>query len=161
MFKAIHSAVFAAVAIMSSVSAQAMEFGDRPGLSSIGAIEIASVGDISRRQIGKSTAHGIDERTGLIILNTILAKFNETEGPGRLSAEFVLANARTQSHSDRPSWTSTGRVQYGPTVWATVRTKTADRIVTSSVRKTTIPYGLHRRPNAATFASGPLHRILP
>jgi hypothetical protein len=169
-------AVVAAVLFMSSVSAQAMEFADRPGTSSTGSIKIASVGDMSRRQIRQPNILGRDRRTGLVVLNSILVNSNEGERPGRLSAEFIPIVSDGLEYM--PVRTSKGRVRYCPTSAAmrfedrpgfagarlgaqtTAGNTIADRIVTSSVRKAKVPFGLHNRPSAKEFASEIFHRVV-
>lgn len=172
MLKAKVSAICAAVWVMCSVSAQAMEFGDRPGMtvvSSMPALQVASVGDLARRQINQSKSLlGTDERT-MAILNSIFTLLAEPEGPGRLSAEFspvvvpsgnfehrqIMIGSRIKntigraatSFEDRPGPAAAGL----PTA---VTTKLVDVIVTSSVRKTKTPFGLHSRPNAEEFCVG-------
>src|SRR5688572_9475681 len=165
MLNAKVSAVFAAVWVMCSVSAQAMEFGDRPGMtvvSSMPALQVASVGDLARRQINQSKSLlGTDERT-MAILNSIFALLAEPEGPGRLSAEFSPVVVVSGNFEHRP-------IMIGSRIKAVIKRaamrfedrpgtamtgKLADRIVTSSVRKSKTPFGLHSRPSAAEFCVG-------
>jgi hypothetical protein len=166
------SAVVAAVLFMSSVSAQAMEFADRPGITvANSAIEVASVRDLARRQINQpESLWGTDERTRAI-LESIFKLLAEPQGPGRLSAEFspVVVDSGKFEHrpimigsrikvvtrrvgmrfEDRPG-PATGRLN----TLTAVTSKLLDRIVTSSVRKSKAPFGLHTRPSAAEFCVG-------
>src|SRR5687768_563119 len=105
MLNAKVSAVFAAVWVMCSVSAQAMEFADRPGMtvvSSMPALQVASVGDLARRQIHQpKSLLGTDERT-TAILNSIFELLAEPDGPGRLSAEFSPVVVDSGNFEHRP-----------------------------------------------------------
>lgn len=164
------TAVIVAVLALSSVSAQAMEFADRPGMavvSSKPALQLASEGDSARRQINqRKSLLGADEGT-MAIVNSILAGTPVTEGPGRLSAEFSPIAVNLGNFEHRP-------VMIGSRIKGTVKRaamrfedrpgpalngKTMDRIATSSVRRPKVPFGLHERPNAAEFASEASRRV--
>ncbi len=174
------SAVVAAVLFMSSVSAQAMEFADRPGItvtSSLPAIQVASVGDLARRQIHQpKSLLGTDEKT-MAIVNSILARLAQPEGPGRLSAEFSAvvkpsgvtfefgpgelaswlkptATAVAMNFKDRRR-PITSEVK----TLTTISIKNADHhIFTSSLARAKPPFGLHIRPGAVKVAGEALHR---
>jgi hypothetical protein len=92
-------AVIAAVLFMSSVSAQAMEFADRPGMtldvvSSLPAFHFILNDDYSRRQINNlNILHPTVGQIRLAerpkpISNIIPPKLTRTDRPGRLSVEF-------------------------------------------------------------------------
>jgi hypothetical protein len=97
-------AVFAAVLFMSSVSAQAMEFADRPGMtfdvvSSLPAIHFILIDDYSRRQINNlnillplTVAQTRLAVRPKLISNVISTKLVQSDRPGRLSAEFSTAS---------------------------------------------------------------------
>jgi hypothetical protein len=173
-------AVLAGILFMSSVSAQAMEFADRPGIavaSSLPAIQVASVGDLARRQIHQpKSLLGTDEKT-MAIVNSILAMLAEPEGPGRLSAEFSAdvkasgvkfefgpgelaswlkptATAVAMKFEDRRR-PITARFK----ALTTISSKITDHhIFTSSLAKVKPPVGLHVRPGAMKVAGEALHR---
>ncbi len=165
MLNAKVSAVVAAVLVMSSASVQAMEFGDRPGMSVVSSsptVQVASVGDLARRQIGQpKSLLGIDEQT-LGIVNAILATSAATEGPGRLSAEFSAVAVSSGDFEHRP-------IMIGSRIKDTVKRaamrfenrpgpalsgKIVDRIITSSMKKLKAPVELHDQSNAAGFCVG-------
>ena len=168
MLNAKVAAVIAAVLVMSSVSAHAMEFADRPGMtvvSSMPALQVTSVGDLARRQINEhKSLLGTDAGT-MGIVNSILALLAEPKGSGRLSAEFSPVAVNHGNFEHRPIMVGSSiKVTIGRSAMrfedrpglATVRltNKAVDQIVTSSVRKTKAPFGLHSRPNAAEFCVG-------
>jgi hypothetical protein len=160
MLNAKVSAVIAAVLFMSSVSAQAMEFADRPGMrvvSSLPASQGAWVGDLARRQIHQpKSLLGTDEGTKAI-LNSIFELLAEAEGPGRLSDEFspvvvnsgnferrpIMIGGKIKNTIRRAAMRFEDRLGLAPTRLNTataVTSKLAGRIVTSSVRKTKSPF---------------------
>lgn len=155
------SAVVAAVLVMSSVSAHAMEFADRPGTrvaNSMPVLEVSSEGDLARRQIHHpKSLLGTDKRTR-DILESIVGLLAEREGPGRLSAEYSPFVVDFGNFEHRPIMigttakvaTSRAAMKFEDRPRHTV----VDQIVTSSVRKSTVPFGLHRRPSAAEFCVG-------
>jgi hypothetical protein len=172
MLNAKVTAVVAAVLVMSSVSAQAIEFGDRPGIPvvrSMQAVQVTSAGDLARRQIDQpKSLLGADRQT-MVILNSIFSLLSETEGRGRLSAEFsqvavdfgnferrtVMSgrkikdiSRRSITFADRPGL-ATARINP-----ATLTDKLVDRVVTSSVRSVKASFGRHSRPKAAEFCVG-------
>jgi hypothetical protein len=157
------SALVAAVLVMTSASAQAIEFADRPGMpvvSSMTALQTPSVGDLTRRQIHQpKSLLGTDERA-MAILNSILA-LAAPEGPGRLSAEFSQVVSDTGNFELRP-------IMIGSSIKYTVRhaamrfedrpgpaitSKLVDQIVTSSV-KTKASFGRHNRLSTGGFCVG-------
>ena len=158
------SAIVAAVLILSSVSARAMEFADRPGTMVVGSLPaklVAQSGDLARRQIHHhKSLLGTGEQT-MTIVNSILASL--PEGPGRLSDEYNPGNFERQasmfgdrtkdlprcSFEDRPCL-SVARV----TAPTRLTDKFGDHIVTASVRKIKTPFALHYRPNVAEFCAG-------
>src|SRR5687767_15076232 len=78
------SALVAAVMVMTSVSAQAMEFADRPRVlvRSVPAVQASLVGDLARRQIHQpKSLLGTDKGT-MAILNSIFELLAAAEGPG-------------------------------------------------------------------------------
>lgn len=166
-------AVLAAVLFMASVSAQAMEFADRPGIavaSSLPAIQVASVGDLARRQIHQpKSLLGTDEKT-MAIVNSILARLAEPEGPGRLSAEFsaVVKPSGVKFEfgpGELASWlkptatTVAMKFEDRRRPITAISIKNADRQFTSSVARAKTPFGLHVRPDAVEVAWEALHRV--
>ena len=165
MLNAKVAAALAAILVMSSVSAHAMDFADRPGMtviSSMPALQVTSVGDLARRQIDQpKSLLGTDERT-MAILNSILALLAEPKGSGRLSAEFSPVVGDSGNFEHRPIMIGSRmkdgivraamRFEDRPGL-ATVRltTKVVDQIVTSSVKKPKAPFGLHSRPSPAEY----------
>lgn len=101
MLKVRVSAVIAAVLLMSSVSAQAMEFADRPepiseAFNSPAAVRAIPSDDHSRRQINNPVVllPVIVAETKLTdrprpVSNVIPIKVSHSDRPGRLSAEFT------------------------------------------------------------------------
>jgi hypothetical protein len=175
-------AVIAAVLFMSSVSAQAMEFADRPGVTfdvvSAGkAIQVTQSDDCSRRQIHKLNVLLTSARTKLVGRpGTILNVIQNSERPGRLSAEFSNVDKRSgfrfeYGPGELASWlkpTATAVAMKfedrpGP---STARFKTLaavsgdSHILTSSLAKPKPPVGVHVRPSAFCVGSiapcGPL-----
>jgi hypothetical protein len=172
MLNAKVSAVVAAVLVMSSVSSHAMEFADRPGMpvvSSMPALQSASIGDLVRRQINQpKSLLGTDERT-MAILNSIFMLLAEPEGPGRLSAEFspvlvdsgnfehrpIMIGSRIKNAIGRSAASFKNRRGTAAAgLPSSTTTKLVDLRVTSSLRNTKTPIGLNSRPNAEEFCVG-------
>jgi hypothetical protein len=157
------SALVAAVLVMSSVSAHAMEFADRPGMavvSSMPARQAAFVGDSARRQINqRKSLLGTDDWT-MAIVNSILAP--EIEGQGRLSPEFSPVIVRNDNFEHRPVMIGSkikdsvtrAAMRFEDRPGPVITSKLVDQIATSSVRKATANFGFHNRPDAAQFCVG-------
>ena len=163
MLNAKVAAALAAVLVMSSVSAQAMEFADRPGMtvvSSMPARQAAFIGDSTRRQINqRKSLLGTDDWT-MAIVNSILAP--EIEGQGRLSAEFSQVIVSNDYFEHRPvmigskikASVTRAAMRFEDRPGTAMTSKLVDRIVTSSVKAFKAPFGLHSRPGAAEFCVG-------
>ena len=154
MLNAKVSAFVAAVLVMSSVSAQAMEFGDRPGMavvSSMPAVQVASAGDLARRQIDQPKSLLGTDRQTMVIVNSVFSLLSDSEGPGRLSAEFSLV-ADNSGNFERRAVMSGGKIRDISRLSMTfadrpgvvsarmngltrVTEKLVDRVITSSVRR--------------------------
>ena len=158
------SALVAAVMVMTSVSAQAMEFADRPGVlvSSKPAVQASLVGDLARRQIHQpKSLLGTDKGT-MAILNSIFELLAEAEGPGRLSAEFSPVVVVSGNFEHRPIMIGSrikavikrAAMRFEDRPRAAVTNKLVDQTVTSSLRRFKAPFGLHNGPNAAPFCVG-------
>lgn len=163
MWNAKVSAVIAAVLFMSSVSAQAMEFADRPGMPVVRSMPTLQVtSDLARRQINQpKSLLGSDEKA-MAILDSIFALLAEPEGPGRLSAEFSPVVVDSGNFERRPIMIGSrmndairrAAMRFEDRPRHAVTRKFVDHIVTSSVRKSKVPFGLHSRPSAAEFCVG-------
>ena len=87
-----------AILLMSSVSANAMEFGDRPGLSSPTVSHTVASVDRSRRQIDALAQFKIsglklaDRRRPISNVNHKRLASLPKDGPGRLSPEFTVVS---------------------------------------------------------------------
>ena len=163
MWHAKVSAVMAAVLFMSSVSAQAMEFADRPGMPIVQSMAKPRVtSDLARRQINQpKSLLGTDEGS-MAILNSIFARLAEPDGPGRLSAEFSPVVVNSGNFEHRPIMIGSGMkdtirraaMRFEDRPRPAVTSKLVDQIVTSSVRRSKAPFGLHIRPSTAEFCVG-------
>jgi hypothetical protein len=174
-------AVIAALLFLSSASAQAMEFADRPGLApkiinSLSAIPGTQTDDYSRRQINNHNVLLADtaplaklaDRPGPVS-NLIRTNLSQSEDrPGRLSAEFSGVSVGSGIKFEHRPWMVSSRSK-AITTRAAMRFEdrpgpmsnrfTADhRGFTSSLAKTKTPFGLHVRPGAVEFCVG---RIVP
>jgi hypothetical protein len=175
-------AVVAAVLFMSCVSAKAMEFADRPGMtldviSSLPAVRLILNDDYSRRQINNlnillptTLTQTRQVERPKPVSNIIPAKLSWSDRPGRLSAEFSAVNKKFGIKFGHRLWMASSSIKptakppaisfEDPTlsrfrILAALKIRSEDRRgFTSSLAKINTAYNTHTPPSSVEFCEG-------